>query len=146
MNRKTLHALHGLKWNPFTSDVPNEGLLATPQIESFCARVEGMVYEGGFALITGDPGNGKSVALRILADKIAELPEVTVGIGARVEPEGRQPLLDVADRHTRITGSIEPHGPMVAEGGGLSPGIRRVPGGVPAWNGRRPVSSSRPRP
>jgi len=83
MNRKTLHALHGLKWNPFTSDVPNEGLLATPRIASFCARVEGMVYEGGFALIAGDAGNGKSVALRILADKIAELPEVTVGILSR---------------------------------------------------------------
>jgi general secretion pathway protein A len=83
MNRKKLHALHGLKWNPFTPDVPTEGLWTAPRIESFCVRVEGMVDEGGFALVTGDPGNGKSVTLRILAERLANLPEVTVGVLTR---------------------------------------------------------------
>ncbi|HMG98545.1 MAG TPA: hypothetical protein VK546_06465 [Gaiellales bacterium] len=39
MNKKLL-ALYGLKWNPFAPDVPVEALRVTPQIESFCWRVE----------------------------------------------------------------------------------------------------------
>jgi type II secretory pathway predicted ATPase ExeA len=42
-----------------------------------------MVHEGGFALVTGDPGQGKSVALRILADRLHNLPEVSVGVLTR---------------------------------------------------------------
>jgi hypothetical protein len=34
---------------------------------------------GGFAMIHGDPGTGKSVALRLLADRLAHLPDITVG-------------------------------------------------------------------
>lgn len=83
MNRKKLHALYGLKWNPFTPDVPIEGLLVTPRIESFCARVEGMADEGGFALVTGEAGCGKSIVLRILADRLDDLPEITVGVLTR---------------------------------------------------------------
>ncbi len=83
MNRKKLLSLYGLKWNPFTPDVPTEALWVAPRLESFCARVEGMIQEGGFALVTGDPGNGKSATLRVLADRLAALPEVTVGVLAR---------------------------------------------------------------
>jgi type II secretory pathway predicted ATPase ExeA len=83
MNRKKLHALYGLKWNPFTPDVPTEGLFVTPRIDSFCARIEGMVDEGGFALVTGEAGHGKSIALRILAERLDNLPEITVGVLTR---------------------------------------------------------------
>ena len=39
-------------------------------MESFCRRVEHhLVRQGGFALITGEPGTGKSVALRLLAKR-----------------------------------------------------------------------------
>jgi len=83
MNRKKLHALYGLKWNPFTPNVPIEGLLVAPRIESFCARIEGMADEGGFALVTGEPGHGKSIVLRILAERLDNLPEVTMGVLTR---------------------------------------------------------------
>ncbi len=83
MNRKKLHALFGLKWNPFTPDVPTESLWMSPRTDSFCARVEHMVSEGGFALITGAPGTGKSITLRLLRDRLASLPDVTVAIIAR---------------------------------------------------------------
>jgi hypothetical protein len=50
---KTLLALYGLKWNPFSAQVPVEALQRTARIESFCWRVEQLVGEGGFALLTG---------------------------------------------------------------------------------------------
>ena len=77
---KKLLALYGLKWNPFSPELPTEALLPTPKLESFCWRLEqSHVREGGFALITGEPGTGKSVALRLLADRLDRLREVTVG-------------------------------------------------------------------
>jgi type II secretory pathway predicted ATPase ExeA len=82
MNKKLL-SLYGLKWNPFSPDVPTEGLLVTPRIESFCWRTENLSREGGFALITGEPGAGKSVALRILVERLSALREVRVGILSR---------------------------------------------------------------
>lgn len=79
MNKK-LMALYGLKWNPFSSDLPAEALLATARVDNFCWRIEQvLVREGGFALITGEPGTGKSVTLRILAERLANLPDLTVG-------------------------------------------------------------------
>jgi type II secretory pathway predicted ATPase ExeA len=79
MNKKLL-SLYGLKWNPFTPDVPVEGLLATPKIESFCWRIEnGHLREGGFALVSGDPGVGKSVTLRLVMARLERLRDVTVG-------------------------------------------------------------------
>ncbi len=78
MNKKLL-ALYGLKWNPFSPELPTEALRATAVIENFGWRIEnGLVREGGFALITGDAGTGKSVALRILAARLAPLPDLTV--------------------------------------------------------------------
>jgi len=51
VNKKLL-ALYGLKWSPFSPDVPTEALQMTPRIESFCWRVEQLVGEGGFAMVT----------------------------------------------------------------------------------------------
>ena len=77
---KSLLALYGLKWNPFSPDLPTEALRLSPQAEAFCWRVENaLAREGGFALITGDPGTGKSVALRLLAERLGQLRDLTVG-------------------------------------------------------------------
>ena len=79
MNKKLL-ALYGLKWNPFSPELPIEALQVTPGVDNFCWRVEHtLVREGGFALITGDPGTGKSVALRLLAERLGPLQDLTVG-------------------------------------------------------------------
>lgn len=83
MNRKKLLALFGLKWNPFTPDIPTEALLPTKKIEYFAWRVEQLVMDGGFALITGDPGTGKSVALRLLSDRLNRMRDVIVGVVER---------------------------------------------------------------
>ncbi len=79
MQRK-LKALFGLKYNPFVPDVPVEALRATPRFDDFAWRIENaLAPEGGFALITGEPGTGKSVTLRLLADRLSRLREVRVG-------------------------------------------------------------------
>jgi general secretion pathway protein A len=76
---KSLLALYGLKWNPFSPELPTEALLETTALEDFAWRIENThVREGGFALITGTPGTGKSVALRILAARLERLPDLTV--------------------------------------------------------------------
>jgi general secretion pathway protein A len=82
MNPKLL-AMYGLKWNPFSPEVPHEALLLTPKLANFCWRVENMVGQGGFALVTGEPGLGKSITLRLVVDKLRERGELTVGILTR---------------------------------------------------------------
>jgi general secretion pathway protein A len=89
MNTKKLLSLWGLKWNPFSPELPSEGLLVTPRIENFAWRVEQMVQEGGFALVTGESGTGKSVALRVVAGRLQALRDVSVGVIER--PQSKVP-------------------------------------------------------
>lgn len=87
MNSKKLLSLYGLKWNPFSPEIPVEGLLVSPGIENFLWRVENVLADGGFALLTGDPGNGKSATLRILAERLRKLRDVTVGVVTRPQSQ-----------------------------------------------------------
>ncbi len=82
MNNKML-ALYGLKWNPFIPNVPTEALHVTTRLESFCWRVQQLAGDGGFALVTGAPGCGKSATLRILAASLATQRDVSVGVISR---------------------------------------------------------------
>lgn len=79
MDPLKLSALYGLKWNPFLPDIPVEALCKTPRIDHFVWRVEDLVMHGGFALVTGDPGAGKSSVLRLLSERLSGLRDVVVG-------------------------------------------------------------------
>ena len=74
-----LLSLYGLKFHPFRPDVPTDALFTTPAVDSYLRRVELGIADGGFAMLTGDPGSGKSVALRLLAERLRALPDVVVG-------------------------------------------------------------------
>ncbi len=77
---KSLHALYGLKWNPFNPDIPTESLYIPPPVDNFIWRIENNhVQEGGFALIVGEPGTGKSCLLRLLSQKLNQVQGLSVG-------------------------------------------------------------------
>jgi len=82
-NNKQLLAYYGLKWNPFLPNIPVESLWHTPQIEMFIFRLENIAMDGGFGLITGEPGLGKSKMLQIIAHQFNRIDEVVVGVMER---------------------------------------------------------------
>lgn len=66
-------ALFGLKYNPFLPDIPVENLWRHPAVDGFFFRVENVVMDGGFALLTGEPGLGKSKTLHLLHRHLSRL-------------------------------------------------------------------------
>jgi general secretion pathway protein A len=74
-----LQTLYGLKFHPFRPDIPIDALHPTSAIDAFLRRVEYAIADGGFAMITGEPGCGKSIALRRLAHRLKLIPDLVVG-------------------------------------------------------------------
>ena len=83
MNNVDIRSLYGLKYNPFLPDVPPESLFTIPGTEQFIQRVQAMASQGGFALITGDPGLGKSKTLQSIAYRLEKVPDLVVGVMQR---------------------------------------------------------------
>ena len=83
MHDRDLNALYGLKWNPFLPAIPEEGLWQPPCAEAFFFRVENLLMDGGFAILTGDSGLGKSKLLHLLAMRMRRLDDVQVGVMER---------------------------------------------------------------
>ena len=87
MTDATLRAVYGLKYNPFLSALPPEALWVAPGAEHFAHRLEALVVQGGFALLTGDPGYGKSKTLHWLANRFSRTPDLTVGVMERPQSQ-----------------------------------------------------------
>jgi len=83
MNNTDIRSLYGLKYNPFLPDVPSEALFTIPGSEPFILRMASMADQGGFALITGEPGVGKSKTLQKIAHRLEQIPDLTVGVMQR---------------------------------------------------------------
>lgn len=78
MNKQIL-TRYSLKFNPFSQAVPTQALYVSPPMENFFWRIENaLIREGGFALICGEPGTGKSAALRVLAERLGQLRDVQI--------------------------------------------------------------------
>jgi len=83
MNNTQIRSLYGLKYNPFLPDLPPDALFTIPGTEHFANRVQNMAAHGGFALITGDPGVGKSKTLQQIACRLEQTPDLTVRVMQR---------------------------------------------------------------
>src|SRR6056297_3275291 len=83
LNNTDIRSLYGLKYNPFLPDIPPEALFTLPGAEAFGHRVQAMAAQGGFALISGDPGLGKSKTLQQIAHRLQQTPDLTVGVMQR---------------------------------------------------------------
>jgi type II secretory pathway predicted ATPase ExeA len=80
MTDPKVKALFGLKYNPFLPSIPAEDLWCPPGGKMFLFRIETLVMDGGFALISGEPGMGKSKLLHLLATHLEQIEGVVVGI------------------------------------------------------------------
>lgn len=83
MNNADLRALYGLKYNPFLPALPPEALFPLPGVDLFAHRVQAMAAQGGFAMITGDPGHGKSKTLQLIAHRLQQIPDLSVRVVQR---------------------------------------------------------------
>ena len=86
---RQLNALLGLKYNPFVPGIPVENLWQPPGVDVFSTRMESLLKHGGFAMISGEPGIGKSKCLQSLASRLSRLNDVVVGIMQR--PQSKMP-------------------------------------------------------
>jgi type II secretory pathway predicted ATPase ExeA len=77
MDRK-LQQLYGLKWNPFAPNIPESVLKMPQQMDMFFWQVEQMAFDGGFALLSGSPGTGKSTAMRYLRHRLSQVGGIKV--------------------------------------------------------------------
>jgi type II secretory pathway predicted ATPase ExeA len=83
MNNTQIRNLYGLKYNPFLPDLPPDALYTIPGTEHFALRVQTMAAQGGFALITGEPGIGKSKTLQRIAHQLEQIPDLSVRVMQR---------------------------------------------------------------
>jgi len=83
MQDKALLALFGLKYNPFLPNIPADSLWRHPDLDNFMFRIENMVMDGGFALVCGEAGLGKSKNLQMVAHRLGRIEDVTIGVMER---------------------------------------------------------------
>jgi len=83
MNRRKLLSAYSLKWNPFAPDIPPDAIHVNKRLERFAWQLEEMTQEGGFALVTGEVGQGKSVALRHIQHRLSQSRDLQVMALAR---------------------------------------------------------------
>lgn len=60
----------GLKFNPFTKEIPKEHLFSGHDLREFYSRIDYLQKARGIGLVVGEPGIGKSTALRGYASNL----------------------------------------------------------------------------
>lgn len=83
MTDPRLRARYGLKYNPFDPQLPTEDIWSAPGFDLFASRIENLTRGGGFAMLTGDVGAGKSKAFQALSGRLSAVPDLVVGIMER---------------------------------------------------------------
>lgn len=83
MNEPRLRARYGLKYNPFSPGIPAEDIWTPPGFDLFAMRIEHLTREGGFGMLSGGVGAGKSKSLQALATRLGRIPDLTIGVMER---------------------------------------------------------------
>lgn len=87
MTDHDLRALYGMKYNPFLPALPPEAIYELPGVDIFYRRIHSMIPQGGFALITGDPGQGKSKTLNLIAERLSHISDLLVRVMERPQSQ-----------------------------------------------------------
>lgn len=83
MNEKLL-ARYGLRHNPFVQAIPADALWQPPGADAFFFRVEDVILDGGFVLLCGEPGLGKSKVLHLLSERLLRMGgDIAIGVMER---------------------------------------------------------------
>jgi len=88
MNDPRLRARYGLKYNPFNPAIPAEDIWTPPGFDLFATRIEHMTREGGFGMLSGSVGAGKSKGLQALAMRLGRVPDLAIGVMERPQSSG----------------------------------------------------------
>lgn len=83
MSKVTLQSLYGLAFHPFRAEIPEHALWKTARVNHFITRLEKMLGYGGFALLSGQTGLGKSKVIQCIASTFSRKDGVNVGIMER---------------------------------------------------------------
>lgn len=86
--KEKIKSLYGLKWNPFISELPVEGIYCPPKWDQVFWRIENLVMDGGFALVQGAPGLGKSIFMRVLQERLSKIRDIQVQTLTRPQSRG----------------------------------------------------------
>lgn len=97
MSRNKLQARYGLKYNPFLPGIPDDDLWQPTGFDMFYYRVENIVLDGGFAMISGESGMGKSKALHLLASSLRQTGDIVVGVMERPQSSLRDFYRELGD-------------------------------------------------
>jgi type II secretory pathway predicted ATPase ExeA len=107
MNDTDIRSLYGLKYNPFLPDVPTDALFALPGTQRFIMRIQSTAAQGGFALITGDPGLGKSKTLQQVAHELEQIPDLTVAVMQRPQSKPNRHCCDPCCSSMRLSRPLQ---------------------------------------
>jgi len=83
MTEIPLRSLYGLAFHPFRADVPEHALWKHARVNHFIDRLEKMIGTGGFALLSGQTGLGKSKVIHCIASTFQRKDGIKVGIMER---------------------------------------------------------------
>lgn len=72
-----------LEFNPFSSNIPWKKLYCSVPVKAFIRSIKILTNTGGFGLLTGDPGLGKSQILRIIKGSLEEIVDMKVSVLSR---------------------------------------------------------------
>lgn len=70
---------YGLTHNPFLPGLPADAYASSEDIDHFVWRVERLARDGGFALVMGEPGTGKSTVMRRLEARLGQVADLRLG-------------------------------------------------------------------